>query len=51
MKLRLYIDSAAERDSVAAVLSHSGYAVRQGREKPPGGTRWRHFIEYWLDEE
>ena len=47
MRNKIYIDSPADRDAVAAALIRAGYAVRQGREK--NGNRSKSFVEYWRE--
>jgi hypothetical protein len=48
MKTRLYIEIAADRDAMVAILARNGYTVRQGKEK--AGNRYRHYVEFWKEE-
>ena len=50
MKHRIYIELPADRDAVVLALTHNGYTVQVGREKPKSGSRYRHYVEYWRDE-
>ena len=48
MKMKIYIQSPGDRDTVISVLARNGYTVRQGREKQ--GNRAVSFVEYWKSD-
>jgi hypothetical protein len=51
VKTRVYIERESDRDVLITILARNGYIVRQGKEKPKGGTRWQYYVEYWREGE
>lgn len=43
--MKLYIQKAEDRDTLAVILFRAGYAVRQGKEKLNGAKQATQYVE------
>lgn len=50
-KKKIDCASAADRDTLVAILARNGYTVRQGREKRGKTNAYTYFVEYWGKED
>lgn len=46
---RILCEKDSDRDLLVQILVRNGYTVRHVRSKPEKGTKYNHYIEYWIE--
>ncbi|MEG1758257.1 MAG: hypothetical protein RR235_07350 [Oscillospiraceae bacterium] len=49
--IKLYIDKAQDRETVACILIRNGYTVKQSKEKSAGSKSFIWYLEFAKDGE